>query len=133
MATGIFVWLALSPGQMRELLDRGRVSPDLNSNRFDLSANTSSAESLTETVLVMEGPVSEYPVLRMEITALGYFLKMEGNTLERVSPGEFCWHGTMELEEVDGEGRLLYRVIVEPAASSTMPSHEPPVRRNLRN
>ena len=85
-------------------------------------------------MLITEGPVSEYTVLRMEITALGYFLKMEGNTLERVSPGEFCWHGTMEQEEVDGEGRFLYRVILEPAASSsTMSSHGPPVRRNLRN
>ena len=26
---GIFVWLALSPGQIRELRDRGRISPDL--------------------------------------------------------------------------------------------------------
>ena len=130
---GIFVWLALSPGQVRELRERGRISPDVSTNRFDLSANTSSAEALTETVLMLDGHVSEYTVLRMEITALGYFLKMEGNTLERVSPGEFCWHGTMELEEVDGQGRLLYRVIVEPAASSTMSSHEPQGHRNLRN
>ena len=58
----------------------------------------------------MDFNVSEYTVSSMEITALGYFLKMEGNALEKISPGEFCWHGTMELEEVDGQGRLLYRV-----------------------
>ena len=46
----------------------------------------------------------------MEITSLGYFRKMEGNVLEKISPGEFRWHGTMELEEIDGQGRLLYRV-----------------------
>ena len=130
---GIFVWMAVSPSQTREFLDRGRASPDLNSNRFDLSSNTASVEALTETLAFPEGPISGYTVLKVEITALGYFLKMEGNTLERVSPGEFCWHGTMEMEEVDGEGKLLYRVIVEPTASSTVPSQEPPVRRNLRN
>ena len=129
----IFVWLALSPPQVQELRDRRRISPDVNTARFDLSVNTSPARSPEENLQSTEFSLWEYTVLRMEITSLGYFRKMEGNVLEKISPGEFRWHGMMELEEIDGQGRLLYRVIEKPEASSTMSSHEPQGYRNLRN
>ena len=50
-------------------------------------------------------------ILKLEITALGYFRKMEAGILEKVSPGEFQWYGTMLPEERDEKGQLLYRLI----------------------
>ena len=65
----------------------------------------------------------------MEITALGYFRKMEANILEKTSPGEFRWYGLMMPEETDDQGRLLYRVIEKPE-DSTKFAREPRDDRN---
>ena len=63
----------------------------------------------------------EFTILQLEITALGYFRKMEANILEKVRPGEFRWYGTMLPEERDERGQLLYRLI-EPKSPTDPPS-----------
>ena len=66
----IFVWLALSPPQVQELRDRRRISPDVNTARFDLSVKTSPARSPEENQQSTEFSFWEYTVLRMEIIPL---------------------------------------------------------------
>ena len=128
----IFVWLVLSPPQFQELRDRRRISPDVDTARFDLSVKTSPAGRPEDIQQCTEVSFWEYTVLRMEVTSLGYFRKMEANVLEKISSGEFRWHGMLAPEEIDDQGRFLYRVMEKPEAS-TKSSHEPRGYRNLRN
>ena len=47
-------------------------------------------------------------VLRTEITAFGYFRKMEANIFEKTFPGEFRWYGLMMPEETDDQGSIKF-------------------------
>ena len=53
----------------------------------------------------------EFSFFQVEITALGYFRKMEAEVLEKVQKGEFRWYRLLLPEEYDGQGRLLSRII----------------------
>mgnify|MGYP000025954104 FL=1 len=69
----------------------------------------------------------DYSFLQVEITALGYFRKMEANVLEKIRPGEFRWYGFLVPEERDEQGRLLYQII------DPMVANEPVSERPARN
>ena len=49
-------------------------------------------------------------VLELEVSALGYLQKVEGGILEKMNPREYRWHGPLRQEELDEQGRVLYRI-----------------------
>ncbi|CAJ1344470.1 unnamed protein product [Effrenium voratum] len=118
------LWVALTPEQVRALND-GNALPDERSGRFGLRATA--VEALERAQYFMnwtkEGPDIVYPhsaftVCHVNLTALGYVKKMEGNVLQKMGkPGEFRWWGALKREEFDERDRLLCRVS-ESAAES---------------
>ena len=115
----IFLWMALTPLQAEELQSHRRISPDIDSARIDLSATTAPVGRAADIQQYDEFSYWDYTLIRVEITALGYFRKMEANVLERTCPGEFRWYGLMMPEETDDQGRLLYKVIEQPTELTT--------------
>ena len=111
--------MALTPPQAEELKSHRRISPDIDSARIDLSATTAPVGRAADIQQCDEFSYWDYTLIRVEITALGYFRKMEANVLERTCPGEFRWYGLMMLEETDDQGRLLYKVIEQPTELTT--------------
>ena len=105
------LWLALAPSQVEELRSRRRVPADITFSRIDLSSSEAPVGRPSDVHQCYEYSFWEFKILKLEITALGYFRKMEAGILEKVSPGEFRWYGTMLPEERDEKGQLLYRLI----------------------
>lgn len=69
----------------------------------------------------------EFKVFQVEVTAMGYFRKMEAEVMEKIRPGEFRWYGFLLPEEYDDQGRLLYRIL-DPVAEN-----QPALERDARN
>ena len=111
MEDSIRLWIALSPPQMEELRTRHRIRPDEYTSRIDLSATQMPLGRDTDVQWCQTYNYFEYSFLQVEITALGYFRKMEANVLEKIRPGEFRWYGFLAPEERDEQGRLLYQII----------------------
>ena len=111
MEDSIRLWIALSPPQMEELQTRHRIQPDVYTSRIDLSATHMPLGRDTDVQWCQTFNYFEYSFLQVEITALGYFRKMEANVLEKIRPGEFRWYGFLAPEERDEQGRLLYQII----------------------
>ena len=111
MEDSIRLWIALSPPQMEELRTRHRIRPDEYTSRIDLSATQMPLGRDTDVQWCQTYNYFEYSFLQVEITALGYFRKMEAHVLEKIRPGEFRWYGFLAPEERDEQGRLLYQII----------------------
>ena len=111
MEDSIRLWIALAPPQMEELRTRHRVQPDIYTSRIDLSATHAPIGRGTDAHWCNAHNYFDYSLLQVEITALGYFRKMEANVLEKLRPGEFRWYGFLAPEERDEQGRLLYQII----------------------
>ena len=126
MEDSIRLWIALAPPQMEELRTHHRVQPDIYTSRIDLSATHAPLGRATDAQWCHTYNYFDYSFLQVEITALGYFRKMEANVLEKVRPGEFRWYGFLAPEERDEQGRLLYQIIDPMVANE--PAHERPTR-----
>ena len=124
----LLLWLALAPSQVEELRNRQRIPPDITFSRIDLSSSRTPVGRDSDVHQCYDHSFKEFTILQLEITALGYFRKMEANILEKVRPGEFRWYGTMLPEEHDERGQLLYRLI-EPMS----PTDPPPDRGGTEN
>ena len=111
------VWIALSPGQLVELNKGNEVLPDEFSGRFGLRTCPAAAVDRaqyfmdwTPDGLKGEHHQKDYAVMEMEISAFGYLQKVEGGILQKMKPMEYRWYGPVKQEEVDGQGRMLYRI-----------------------
>ena len=111
------LWIALSPGQLVELNKGNEVLPDEFSGRFGLRTCPAAAVDRaqyfmdwTPDGLKGEHHQKDYAVMEMEISALGYLQKVEGGILQKMKPMEYRWYGPVKQEEVDGQGRMLYRI-----------------------
>ena len=107
----IRLWIAVAPPQLEELQNRRRISPDIYTARIDMSATQIPLGRDTDVQWCHTFSYFEYGFFQVEITALGYFRKMEAEVLEKVWRGEFRWYGFLLPEEYDVHGRLLYRII----------------------
>ena len=126
MEDSIRLWIALAPPQMEELRTKHRIYPDIYTSRIDLSATRAPLGRVTDVRGCHTYSYFEYSFLQVEITALGYFRKMEAEIMEKVRPGEFRWYGFLVPEERDEQGRLLYQIIDPMVANE--PVHERPDR-----
>ena len=111
------LWIALSPGQLVELNKGNEVLPDEFLGRFGLRTCPAAAVDRaqyfmdwTPDGLKGEHHQKDYAVMELEISALGYLQKVEGGTLQKMKPMEYRWYGPLKQEEVDGQGRMLYRI-----------------------
>ena len=111
MTDSIRLWIAVAPPQLEELRTLQRISPDIYTSRIDLSATQMPLGRETDVQWCHTYSYCEFSFFQVEITALGYFRKMEAEVLEKVQKGEFRWYGLLLPEEYDGQGRLLYRII----------------------
>ena len=127
MEDSIRLWIALAPPQMEELRTHHRIQPDVHTSRIDLSATHAPIGRATDVQWCRTFNYFEFSLLQVEITALGYFRKMEAEIMEKVRPGEFRWYGFLLPEEYDEQGRLLYQVI------DPMVANEPVRERPARN
>ena len=126
MEDSIRLWIALAPPQMEELRTHHRVQPDISTSRIDLSATHAPVGRATDVQQCHTYNCFDYSFLQVEITALGYFRKMEANVPEKIRHGEFRWYGFLVPEERDEQGRLLYQIIDHIVANE--PVHERPTR-----
>ena len=127
MEDSIRLWIALAPPQMEEVRTHHRIQPDIHTSRIDLSATHAPIGRATDVQWSRTFNYFEFSLLQVEITALGYFRKMEAEIMEKVRPGEFRWYGFLLPEEYDEQGRLLYQVI------DPMVANEPVRERPARN
>ena len=111
------LWIGLNPEQLEALTQNKEVFPDEYSGRFGL--RTGPVDAVTRAQYFMdwtpdglkgEYHQKDYVVLELEVTALGYLQKVEGGILEKMNPREYRWHGPLKQEELDGQGRVLYRI-----------------------
>ena len=107
----LLLWLALAPPQVEELRNHLRIQPGIATERIDLSTSCTPVGRDSAVYQCYDHSFWDFTILQLEITALGFFRKMEANFLEKVRPGEFRWYGTMLPEEHDERGQLLYRPI----------------------
>ena len=77
-----------------------RVQPDIYTSRIDLSATHAPIGRGTDAHWCNAHNYFDYSLLQVEITALGYFRKMEANVLEKLRPGEFRWYGFLVQKNV---------------------------------
>ena len=111
------LWIALAPKQLEALNQGKEVFPDEYSGRFGLRTRPADAVSRaqyfmdwTPDGLKGEHHQKDYAVMEIEISALGYLQKVEGDVLEKTKPTEYRWYGPLKQEERDGQGRMLYRI-----------------------
>ena len=111
------LWIGLNPEQLEALDQSKEVFPDEYSGRFGL--RTGPVDAVTRAQYFMdwtpdglkgEYHQKDYVVLELEVTALGYLQKVEGGILEKMNPREYRWYGPLKQEELDGQGRVLYRI-----------------------
>ena len=121
------LWIAVAPPQLEELRVLRRLSPDIFTARIDMSANDLPLGRESDVQWCSTYSFFQYSFFQVEISALGYFRKMEAEVLEKVSSGEFRWYGFLFPEERDEQGRLLYRILEQRVV------YEPVRRRPDRN
>ena len=111
------LWIGLNPEQLEALNQNKEVFPDEYSGRFGL--RTGPVDAVTRAQYFMDWTPDgltgkyhqkDYVVLELEVTALGYLQKVEGGILEKMNPREYRWHGPLKQEELDEQGRVLYRI-----------------------
>ena len=123
----IVFWVALSPKQMDDLTRGGVVFPELPPEKFYLSMECTcekkpvQSSSEKKPVQTSSDPVSDsywdFSIMQLEISARAYLQKIETGALERVRQGEYWWHGSLQREQLDGYGRVLYHFL-EPTTRS---------------
>ena len=127
MEDSIRLWIALAPPQMEELRTHHRVQPDIYTSRIDLSATHAPIGRATDAHWCNAHNYFDYSLLQVEITALGYFRKMEEQMYWRsFDLVSFVGMGFLVPEERDEQGRLLYQIIDPMVANE--PVHERPAR-----
>ena len=111
------LWIALAPKQLEALNQGKEVFPDEYSGRFGLRTGPADAVNRAQyfmnwTLHGLKGEhhQKDYAVMEIEILALGYLQKVEGDVLEKTKPTEYRWYGPLKQEERDGQGRMLYRI-----------------------
>ena len=127
MTDCVRLWIAVAPPQLEELRVLRRLSPDIYTARIDMSANDLPLGRESDVQWCSTYSFFQYSFFQVEISALGYFRKMEAEVLEKVSKGEFRWYGFLVPEERDEQGRLLYRILEQRLV------YEPVRRRPDRN
>ena len=105
------LYVALSRERVAELKGGSAVVPDGRSGCFKLHKDPAAA-ALEWTPDGGEHHQEEYAVMEMEIFASGFLQKFDNGVLKRMIPSEteYQWHGPVKQEEVDGQGRMLYRI-----------------------
>ena len=87
------------------------VQPDEYSKRFGLRLTPTEAVERAQYFMGLKGEYTakDNVLVEVELSAIGFMQKMESGVLVKNKPNQYFWNGTMEAEEKDGAGNLLYR------------------------
>ena len=110
----LVLWVALSPKQRDDLNRGGVVYPDTPPGKFHLCVKCSSEKtSVQYQMSPLDCSYWDFSVLQIEISSRAYLQKMESGTLERIRQGEYWWHGSLQREQMDLQGQVLYHFLAE--------------------
>ena len=104
------LWIGLNPKQLEALNHEYSGRFGLRTGPVDAVTRAQYFMDWTPDGLKGECHQKDYVVLEVEISALGYLQKVEGGILQKMNPREYRWYGPLKQEEVDGQGRMLYRI-----------------------